>query len=551
MRRRSGILVLGCMLSLGPAACSDDGGGQGTMETEGAMSGTAGDADGSGGGSAGEDGGPGGEDGGSGGAPTIDPDEAVRSLVDARCGWMFDCCAAGEVAYELGPFTKDAADCAQRVMGVLESGNPDTPVMAGPSDLLLGLVNAYARGTLELDAQAVMACAAHLRESGCNPVPDPQGPAHCDPTESARVEDPCDLRVLAIGKQAIGETCEPALGAECVPGARCVDFGTGGVCAGLASEEQACFSDEDCASPLVCDLAGNGRCRTGAGLGEACSFVDPENPVPGTEKDRCARGLSCDPDELICRGGSCGPGAPCLFDQQCPENHACVFGTCLPPQDGGGACEANRHCISNLCSEGANVCADPTGMPNGSPCGNDNQCRSGFCEPDSATCSRPQSSGEPCPAGRDAQCQDGYCDTSDAENPTCRSYSSSGGPCSDPSHCEASLGLSCVDGTCRKLEIGESCNGNVQCASQLCHGGTCAEPTPIGDTCGAGVDLPCGWDAFCDIPMGVEEGKCRARLLTGSACTDDAQCWGSCVEAWGASMCDDTPPGNATSCDGQ
>lgn len=484
--------------------------------------------------------------------PGIPPEEAIVQLVEARCQWLFNCCAAGEIDYELGPFTADAADCTNRVISVLESGTPGSPVAAGPSDLLLALTQSFALGRISLDANAVQACVDYLANEGCTPALA-EGQERCDPADSQPLDDPCDLRLLAIGRQDVGEECEPLLQAECAAGARCVDFGTSGVCAALSAEGEPCFADTDCDEAFVCDLAGTGNCVMGAAVGQACSFADPMNPLPGTELDRCGRGLTCATDDFTCAGGSCGPGAPCTFDAECPEGLFCIVDACQPPQGGGGPCEVNEHCQSNFCSLGTNVCSEPSGMPDGTSCFSNFQCLSAFCDPVALICTPPKAPGQPCPSGQAAECEDGFCQppAMGVGDGTCVAYGQEGDPCTTVSDCDPAESFSCVNMTCQKLPNGDSCFSNAQCVSGLCFANLCDTPLSVGDNCGAAaMGLPCEEGSFCDIPLGETDGNCTALQLTGTPCVTEEQCYGSCVEIWGERLCDDTPPVGAAWCDG-
>ncbi len=545
MGRRGTLRALGLGLMLGLGGCGDDGGGGGSGTGTDGPTGGSGDSTGSTDGpdsTADETGTTSGE--------SVPPEEVIRELVEARCQWLFTCCSGGELAFELGPFTSDAADCTERVLAVLESGNPEAPLDAGPSDLLLALTQSYARDRITLDAAAVTQCASHLAGAGCTPIPGSD--EHCDPAESEPIADPCALTVLATGKQQVGEECEPLISAECVPGARCVDFGTSGVCAQLAAEGESCFADGDCQDPLVCDLAMTGTCVTGGALGDPCAFADPENPVPGTEVDRCARGLSCDPMMFSCVGGSCGPGAPCVDDSQCPVEHFCVADLCQAKQGGGGPCEQNEHCISDFCSQGTQTCSTPSGFEDGVPCVGSFQCISDWCDPMSLVCEQPNDPGEPCDSLQNAECKDGYCDSSVPANPVCAAYGDIGDPCMITSECDATQSLSCVDMQCAKLQNGDPCFNDLQCEDGLCFQSMCDTPLSLGEACGTvAMFKPCTEDAFCNIPLGETDGSCTQLSSTGQACADDMQCWGQCVEQWGTQMCDDTPAVGGAWCDGR
>jgi len=474
-----------------------------------------------------------------GGTP---PDEAIRQFIAARCSWLFSCCGTGELRLELGPFTASEDECVARVMGVLESGGSTPPVEAGPSALLLPLTQAYAQGRITFDPDAVATCVTSLLDAPCNAYAEPA--TRCEPTDLQPEVPPCALERLTQGQQSVGDPCDPLIGNECADGSRCILAGADGVCVALAGTDVPCFADTDCAAPLICDLASSGTCRPGRAEGEACAFADPENPLPGTETERCEPGLVCNPTNLSCSGRTCDLGTTCTSDLQCPADLYCIEGSCLPPRAGGEPCTSSAHCVSTYCS---GVCSEPN-QPNDSFCVVHGECASGWCMWTSQTCSDPPDVGDPCVSTTD--CAEGYCNTA-LEVPVCAAYAGDGDPCVTVADCDPELLLQCIDATCRKLANGETCYSSIHCESELCYLGYCAAPLALDEACGAtSGNLPCVVDTYCDLPVGQVDGTCRPLLASGEPCRDSAQCQGACVEVWGQDLCDATPAPLAAWCDG-
>jgi hypothetical protein len=534
--------------ALALVGCGDDGGrsdglGNGGTGTDGigdGGDGGTGDGDGSG-----DDGGDDGGDGGGGPAG-----DALEKLIEAQCGWLFGCCTRGELDVLLGPFTTGTADCVDRVIAALESGNSEPPVEAGPSDLLLYLIFALNDGRVQLDDAGVDACVAELADTPCTePPPGTEDDEHCTPEVPEVPSEACAPERIFVGTQQLGEECTPSQPFECVPGLECVSFGEIGVCAEPAVEGDYCFTDADCAEPLICDFE-VGLCANGSGVGEPCSYNDPESPIPGTEAQRCEPGLSCDPTNLVCVG-TCAPGSPCTIDYECPELHVCVLGACRTPGAGGADCEEAGDCISGVCEAATTTCKPVVNL--GEPCTIHTECSSGFCHPSNIVCAPQQPVGQPCTTNQDAECLDGFCDTAQAPA-VCVAYGGNGAPCDYSNPCAEDFG--CVGGTCtpKPLLNGSPCVANDDCVSELCWYNFCEAKAGPGAACGEGAnDKPCQDAAYCDIELddqGLPVGTCRNKVDSGAACDADEQCWGQCIVAWGRRMCDGTPEGGAAWCDG-
>ena len=473
----------------------------------------------------------------------------MKPLVDAACDWMFGCCSPDELVYQVGDFTVDANDCSARMLDAIEAGVPLELEQGGLSDDpaagLLILALSINEDRVDVNGGAVRECANSTSGMACNaPLVIDSGTGRCTPS-AAEPEDPCDPNEMFVGKQSVGEQCDGL--SECKEGLRCIDFGIAGVCALRAKQGETCFSDEECAEDLVCDWE-SGTCTPGALSGEACAFADPLDPVPGTETIRCAAGLTCDAATSICTGGFCAPGSPCgdIFDDtDCPDSYFCVDNsftqaTCQQPGGEGSPCFKPEDCQSNFCDPFEEVCANLLGV--GESCFGNDECASGFC--DGGLCSPSVSAGQPCPSFDNAECDGGYCDTTDPAGPTCRAYVGQGGACPTGVECDPSLDLSCVDAMCLQEPFpnGTTCFDGSQCASRACYMGECTAGAVVGAACRTdGSTEPCIVGSFCDAPQGALDGTCADLRRPGQACTDDGQCWGSCITRFGSRMCDATP----------
>ena len=254
----------------------------------------------------------------------------MRPLVDAACDWMFGCCSSGELVYQVGDFTVDANDCSERLLDAIAAGVPLQLEQGGlsndPAEGLLVLALSINEGRVDVNTAKVNECAEATRTRDCNVPVEVTGPVgRCIPSApDTDDEDPCAPEEMFRGKQAVGEECAGPW--ECQEGLRCVDFGIAGVCALSAKKGETCFSDEECATNLICSYD-TGECVEGAKAGEPCQFADPLRPIPGTETIRCAESLSCDAAAQVCTGGFCAPGSPCFDvfdDSDCPESYYCV-----------------------------------------------------------------------------------------------------------------------------------------------------------------------------------------------------------------------------------
>lgn len=467
----------------------------------------------------------------------------MAPLVDAACDWMFGCCSADELTYQVGTFTVDANDCSDRLLDAISAGTPleleQDDLSSDPAEGLLVLARSINEGRVEVNSSAVQECADATENQACNAPIETDALGRCTPSATPN-SNPCDPNEMFRGRQEVGEECDGPW--ECKDGLRCVDFGISGVCGLRAREGENCFADDECAEGLVCDWAA-GTCAEGALSGESCAFADPNFPLPGTETIRCAAGLNCDPVTNVCLGGFCAPGSPCgdiSADSDCPENYFCVGNfatppTCQRPGSVGAPCSKGSDCDSSFCDPFGETCAAL--LDTGEPCTDNTECESGFCS--GTLCNPSFGPGQPCPSEDSAECQGGYCDTADPANPVCTAFLPEGAACTTSFECDASDGLLCVDAQCLRppFDNGTSCSDDSQCASRACYQGVCDSGAVIGQACNPdGTGEPCILGSFCDSSV----NQCAELRRPGQPCNDSAQCWGECIVRFGTQMCDAT-----------
>jgi hypothetical protein len=475
--------------------------------------------------------------------------EDTKPLVDAACGWMFGCCSADELVYQVGDFTVDANNCSERLLDAISTGEPlglEQNLSDDPAQGLLLLALSINEKRVKIDSDVVESCAAATTGMTCNMLTDVDPGERCTPG-SALPPDPCDPIKMFVGLQELGEPCDGEW--ECATGLRCIEFSLAGVCAARTPVGGNCFADAECDEDLICDYR-SGSCAVGAPLSAACSFSDPLNPIAGTEEIRCADGLSCDPIGLTCVGGYCAPGASCsdqFNDTDCPADYYCVGNfdidpTCQAPGDIGAPCTKNLDCAGGACDQNNQVCA--TLLADGDPCFASSECASDFCDNNFNTCAPTVGPGQPCMSFDNNECNGGYCDTSDPTAPVCQGYASEGGACVSGNECDPTQGLSCVDMVCLQAPFpnGTTCFGGQQCESGVCYLDQCTPGTPAGSACATdGSSEPCVLGSFCEAEPATVDGTCAELRRSGEACVNSAQCWGECVVRFGSSMCDSTP----------
>lgn len=473
----------------------------------------------------------------------------MKPLVDAACEWMFGCCSPDELVYQVGNFTVDEADCSERLLDAITAGVPLELVQPGlshdPAEGLLTLALAINEGRVDVNAAAVRECADATSGRTCNAPVVGAGPVgRCTPSAAAVEANPCDPNEMFRGRQGVGEECDGPW--ECQEGLRCADFGIAGVCALRSRDGENCFSDDECASGLVCNFT-EGVCEPGAKSGEACAFANPASPIPGTETVRCADGLTCDPVAFVCAGGYCAPGSPCFDmanDSDCPESFYCVGNfltqaSCQQPGLVGAPCSKPDDCATNFCDPFNQTCAEL--LPVGSGCFGNDECSSGFCF--NGLCQPSVDVGNPCGSGFNEECRAGYCDNTMVPG-VCTAYAAEGGPCPNGNECNPGDDLFCVDAVCLRQPFpnGTTCVDSSQCASRACYMGECTAGAVIGAPCKTdGSAEPCIVGSYCQAPVGAIDGVCAELKRPGQACENSGQCWGECVVRFGTLMCDSTP----------
>ena len=88
---------------------------------------------------------------------------------------------------------------------------------------------------------------------------------------------------------------------------------------------------------------------------------------------QCGDGPTCQPPEVPCGSGCCGPGQGCIDDSCCPGERVCGSG------DDQVCCQEGYQCISNACCGGSRV---PCGPPESRVCcAEGDSCHEGECRP--------------------------------------------------------------------------------------------------------------------------------------------------------------------------
>jgi hypothetical protein len=207
------------------------------------------------------------------------------------------------------------------------------------------------RGELQLSAEGIEACAAHLGSVECS-------------QQVFDLDGPCGSMWQGL-----------------VP--------TGGAC-GAGIESFVC----DSASTCVLDLSLCGTCEPAVGEGQSCGNGVRCTPETDCVDDVCVRrglpGDPCDPAPCVlgtsCEAGLCaadeivGLGVPCDASHDCQYRAACVGGVCVKAGLYGDPCSATEPCASGFCD--GTTCAPL--REDGAACDGANQCVSGLC--DGATC---------------------------------------------------------------------------------------------------------------------------------------------------------------------
>jgi microsomal dipeptidase-like Zn-dependent dipeptidase len=168
-------------------------------------------------------------------------------------------------------------------------------------------------------------------------------------------------------------------------------------------------------------------------------------------------------------------------------------------------------------SGGGKKCAED------SDCAETEFCTAGIADLKENVCKAKKSKGETCSTQRQCEsdrCSAGFC----AEAHECQSDAGceKGEFCGDP-----------ISGrrTCKALKAhGQGCTKDLQCATNRCAWGFCADA----DECRADAD--CAGSQYCGDPISGKR-SCKALKAHGQGCTNDGQCatnrcaWGFCADA--------------------
>ncbi len=452
---------------------------------------------------------------------------------------------------------------------------------------------------------------------GCSTEGVQGSPAACNDGEQNGAETSVDCGGPDCSPCVDGEACASA--SDC-RGASCIDGmcrASGGHCEnGLKDADESgtdcggvecksCVSDDECAGPSDC---GSGVCRDGICLAETCT----DNVINGAESDVDCGG-TCDPcdDDASCSdGGDCQSGVCTLglcSAASCSdgringdESDVDCGGTCSTQCEAGEQCRVGPDCETLVCA--GLRCAEPacdddqnngeeTGVDcggadcepcsEGSICIESSDCKSGRCvrgvcaaagcsdgvlngsESDvdcggTGDCER-CTANKRCEASSDCAAPELFCDTrSESGEHRCTSVA-----CSDGEQNGEETDVDC-GGECPGCEAGQACDGDGDCASLNCEGGTlCAEATcedgiqnqgEGAPDCGGsspcgfcGIGQPCAGDGDC------ESGVCAAdsgseTICQAARCDDtvqngdetDEDCGGSCSGCGTGQACDDT-----------
>ena len=307
--------------------------------------------------------------------------------------------AASRIVYDANL----ARDCIEAVSAARCSAAGREPIDFASQPCLDALRGTRAPGA---SCSSLFECAHGL----CVPEAAGTCPAKCPPSQgeggscNQHSAQDCDVRQGLLCVQGacsrpvpFGAAC--GINADCAGGLRCV----GGHCGSLRRAGAGCNSDDACAPELYCVGGGDeatGSCHQRVGHGGACGQTDELADV-------AARGAQC-AQGLVCRGlGRKDAGDP-------------VAGTCVVPQDVGGACSTEpggfqlfvTGCLGASARPGAGLlCADGSCVepPASGACPPHSACRRGvsYCDPRSSTCQAVHAPGGPC--ARDIECASQSC----------------------------------------------------------------------------------------------------------------------------------------------
>lgn len=492
--------------------------------------------------------------------------EALLPLIEAECAWRFSCCDFGETAWTFGFSVTDADRCEEQILASLVAGSGHEAVGNAAPSRMLEVALAFNESRIRVRPDAVQACVDFMRARPCNAFIEPNASGRCLPGE-VEAHDPCAIEQLFEGLVPPGAECLPGAHYTCAEG-QCKSAGGAGTCTRSAGYDELCTTNQDCEAGLYCDPI-EGRCKVGAQLGQNCAYLDPTQPLPGTEVIACAEGLECDPLDARCVA-TCSAGASCFDDSGCPQGLVCAVDRCRPPGQRGDPCDAATDCVSQRCDFVSAVCLDR--REDGSLCTTGSDCVSGYCDANTLVCAPQAQIGEPCD-GTSQHCAEGWCAwDGETQAYSCVAWAQAGEACDNNSmRCDPEPPqdpppgpgeppspeplLVCNSEVCEPFPfaVGVTCGADFECESEVCFQQMCHPGGAPGDDCdSSGLRPKCRADLVCDRPDGSLFGSCVHKLHAGQICERDDQCWGSCQVRWATRMCDPTYPASSEQafCDG-
>lgn len=322
----------------------------------------------------------------------------------------------------------------------------------------------------------------------CTAIPDGQDPidecsgaevcngaAGCRPGEDGLA---CTAGVeCSSGNCVDGVCCDTACAGTCES---CNLAGSGGVCTIIPDSQDP---DDECTGAQACDGAGN--CRQGDN-GVACG--DPGECLSGN----CVDGLCCNTN---C-GGTCvscnlaGLGGICSLipdnqdpDDECTGAMVCSGSASCRLGNNGTACTAFDQCQSGNCTDG--VCCNTSCTGNCESCDQAGSIGSCALIPDD------QDPIDECPGTQ-------VCNGSG----NCRGVAPDGTSCQGDIDCASEI---CTDGVC----CATSCSGTCELCSLVGSKGTCSFVPDGGNPGGE-----CGTSDVCDGSGGCREGGAPIPMLS-------------------------------------
>lgn len=337
------------------------------------------------------------------------------------------------------------------------------------------------------------------------------------------------------------------------------DVDCGGTLCSPCPEDASCRNDDDC-TVGVCDRLGSGVCepqnRCGNGALENDEACDDGDVTNGDGcNDECLRenGQVCSLN-IQCESGACDTS----FSDECVPPGICGNGILEPGEacdggperatttcnddclkESGQPCDDNNECASTICDatenpdvcEPVNTCGNSK-LEQNEACDDGNVLAGDGCSP---LCKR--ENGQICSV--DSQCVSQVCDkteTPDVCEPrlTCGNSRLEGSEVCDDGNTSAADGCS---STCR-LENGQPCSADEQCASGACDSMFTGKCVPVGE-CGNGISDP---GEACEDGNTDPGDGCNAECLLelGETCDSNDVCASGVCDQLGSDQCE--PP---------